>query len=36
MNYEVGKQYEMKVVDIRVDSAGFKYIVLHNDTDKVH
>lgn len=31
MNYEVGKQYEMKVVDIRVDSAGFKYIVLHDD-----
>ena len=31
MNYEVGKQYEMKVVDIRVDSAGYNYIVLHDD-----
>lgn len=31
MNYEVGKQYEMKVVDIRVDSAGYNYIALHDD-----
>ena len=31
MNYEVGKQYEMKVVDIRKDSAGYNYIVLHDD-----
>ena len=31
MNYEVGKQYEMKVVDIRKDSAGHDFIVLHDD-----
>ena len=31
MNYEVGKQYEMKVVDIRKDSAGHNYIALHDD-----
>lgn len=31
MNYEVGKQYEMRVVDIRVDSAGYNYIALHDD-----
>lgn len=31
MNYEVGKQYEMKVVDIRKDSAGYNYIALHDD-----
>jgi len=31
MNYEVGKQYEMKVVDIRKDSAGHDYITLHDD-----
>ena len=31
MNYEVGKQYEMNVVDIRVDSAGYNYIALHDD-----
>lgn len=31
MNYEVGKQYEMKVVDIRVDSAGYNYIALRDD-----
>ena len=35
MNYEVGKQYEMKVVDIRVDSAGFKYIALHDDNPNI-
>ena len=29
MNYEVGKQYEMKVVDIRKDSAAHDYITLH-------
>ena len=31
MNYEVGKQYEMRVVDIRKDSAGYNYIALHDD-----
>ena len=31
MNYEVGKQYEMTVVDIRKDSAGYNYIALHDD-----
>lgn len=31
MNYEIGKQYEMKVVGIRMDSAGYKYIALHDD-----
>lgn len=31
MNYEVGKQYEMKVMDIRKDSAGHNYIALHDD-----
>ena len=31
MNYELGKQYEMKVVDIRVDSAGYNYIALHDE-----
>ena len=31
MNYEVGKQYEMKVVDIRKDSAGHDFIALHDD-----
>ena len=31
MNYEVGKQYEMKVVDIRKDSAGYYYIALHDE-----
>ena len=31
MNYEIGKQYEMKVVDIRKDSAGHNYIALHDD-----
>jgi hypothetical protein len=31
MNYELGKQYEMKVVDIRKDSAGYNYIALHDD-----
>jgi hypothetical protein len=31
MIYEVGKQYEMRVVDIRVDSAGYNYIALHDD-----
>ena len=31
MNYELGKQYEMKVVDIRKDSAGFDFIALHDD-----
>ena len=31
MNYEVGKQYEMNVVDIRVDSAGYNYIALQDD-----
>ena len=31
MNYEIGKQYEMKVVDIRKDSAGYNYIALHDD-----
>ena len=30
MNYEEGKQYEMKVVDIRKDSAGYNYIALHD------
>ena len=31
MNYELGKQYEMKVVDIRVDSSGTNYIAVHDD-----
>lgn len=31
MNYEVGKQYEMKVMDIRKDSAGHDYITLHDE-----
>ena len=31
MTYEVGKQYELRVADIRVDSAGYKYIMLHDD-----
>lgn len=31
MNYEKGKQYELKVVDIRKDSAGYNYIALHDD-----
>ena len=31
MNYEIGKQYEMKVVGIRKDSAGYNYIALHDD-----
>ena len=31
MNYEVGKQYEMNVVGIRVDTAGYNYIALHDD-----
>ena len=31
MNYEVGKQYEMNVVGIRVDTAGYNYIALYDD-----
>lgn len=31
MEYEFGKQYEMKVVGIRKDSAGYEYIALHDD-----
>ncbi len=31
MNYEVGKQYEMRVVGIRKDSAGHDFIELHDD-----
>lgn len=31
MNYELGKQYEMKVIDIRKDSAGYDYIALQDD-----
>lgn len=31
MQYELGKQYEMNVVDIRKDSAGNDYIALHDD-----
>lgn len=31
MNYEVGKQYEMRVVGIQKDSAGFNFIALHDD-----
>jgi len=31
MNYELGKQYEMKVVGIHVDSTGYNYIALHDD-----
>ena len=31
MNYELGKQYEMKVVGIQQDSAGFPFIALHDD-----
>ena len=33
MNYEIGKQYELKVVDIRKDSAGYNFIALHDDDD---
>ena len=31
MSYELGKQYEMRVVDMRVDSAGNDCVVLHDD-----
>lgn len=31
MNYEFGKQYEMKVIGIRKDSAGYDYIALRDD-----
>ena len=31
MNYEIGNHYEMRVVDIRKDSAGHNYIALHDD-----
>lgn len=31
MNYEIGKQYEMKVVGFRKDSAGHDFIELHDD-----
>ena len=31
MTYELGKQYEMKVVGIQLDSTGKKYIALHDD-----
>ena len=31
MNYEFGKQYEMKVIDIRKDAAGYEYIALQDD-----
>lgn len=31
MNYLPGQQYEMKVVDIRKDSAGYNYIALHDE-----
>ena len=31
MDYEFGKQYEMNVVGIRMDSAGYNYIALHDD-----
>ena len=31
MEYKVGTQYEMNVVDIRKDSAGYDYIALYDD-----
>lgn len=31
MNYEVGKQYEMRTAGIHTDSAGYDYIALHDD-----
>lgn len=31
MNYELGKQYEMRVVGIQKDSAGFEFIALRDD-----
>ena len=36
MNYEPGKQYEMRVIDIRKDSAGYDYVALYdnNNPDK--
>lgn len=34
MNYEIGKQYEMKVIGIQNDSAGHNYIAIHDDLSK--
>ena len=35
MDYKLGEQYEMRVAGIRVDSAGFNYIALHDhDSNK--
>lgn len=31
MAYELGQQYEMRVIDIRKDSAGYDYIALQDD-----
>lgn len=31
MQYELGKEYEMNVIGMRKDSAGFDYIALHDD-----
>ena len=31
MSYELGQQYEMRVIDIRKDSAGYDYIALQDD-----
>ncbi len=34
MNYEVGKQYEMRVAGIQKDSAGHDFIALYDDSGK--
>ncbi len=33
MSYELGQQYEMRVVDARVDSAGNRYVLLCDDNN---
>ena len=33
MNYELGQQYEMRVVDTRFDSAGNKYVLLEDNNN---
>ena len=33
MPYELGKQYEMKVIEIRKDSAGYNYMALYDEND---
>ena len=31
MQYEVGQQYEVQVIDIRKDSAGYNYIAFKGE-----